>query len=118
MTTWDDIEIVTLAQVKQHLRLGSSTAEDADLTLKLAQAHALVLDYVDRPSDTDWHAGLLLWDDETAPKAIQAAILRQVGDLVRFRGDDDDPSEGKVDGTDLSPRVKQLLRMYRRPVLA
>ena len=44
--------------------------------------------------------------------------LRQFGDLVRFRGDDDDPSEVKVDGTDLSPRVKQLLRLYRQPVLA
>jgi hypothetical protein len=117
---WDDFELVTLAQGKAHLRLGSSTDQDADLELKLAQAHALVLDYIARPTDETWTATMDAWQGSpsTAPRAVQAAILRQFGDLVRFRGDDDDPSEARVDGTDLSPRVKQLLRFYRQPVLA
>lgn len=117
---WDDYEIVTLAQGKEHLRLGSSTDQDADLTLKLAQAHALVLDYIARPTDATWTATMATWvgSPSNAPRAVQAAILRQFADLVRFRGDDDDPVEARVDGTDLSPRVKQLLRLYRAPVLA
>lgn len=118
MATWDDIEIVTLAQAKQHLKRSTTTVEDDDLTLKLRQAHGLVLDYIDRPSDDAWHRQLLNWDDESAPAAVQAAILRQFGDLVRFRGDDADPSENRVDGNFLSPRVKQLLLMYRTPALA
>lgn len=112
---WSDVEIVSLDQAKQHIRRANYTAEDDDWTLKLAHAHGLVLDYVYRAAIED---EMLTWDDDTAPKAVQAAILRQFGDLVRFRGDDDDPSEYRVDGTDLSPRVKQLLRMYRQPVIA
>lgn len=117
LPTWDDVEIVSLAQAKQHLRITSST-EDADLALKLAQAHGLVLDYIARPSDADYLAEMEAWDDESAPKAVQAAILRQFADLCRFRGNDDDASEVRVDGNALSPRVKQLLKMYRDPALA
>jgi len=113
---WDDIEIVSLDQAKAHIRRDDSSDEDDLFELMLAQAHGLVLDYIDRPTDEDWHAEILAWDDESAPRAVQAAILRQFADLVRFRGDDEDTS--KVDGTDLSPRVKQLLRMYRTPVVA
>lgn len=113
---WDDVEIVSLDQAKQHLRLPTTSDEDEDLTLKLRQAHGLVFDYIARSADTAWTATMLAWDDSTAPAAVQAAVLRQFGDLVRFRGDDEDTN--KVDGTDLSPRVKQLLRMYRTPVIA
>lgn len=113
---WDDIEIVSLDQAKQHIG-ETSTERDDDLKLKLAQAHGLVFDYIARFSDTAWTAEMLAWDDETAPKAVQAAVLRQFGDLVRFRGDDDDPGK-REDGLDLSVRVKQLLRMYRTPVIA
>jgi hypothetical protein len=115
MARWDDVEIVSLDQAKQHLKLGSSTAEDDDLTLKLRQAHGLVLDYVYRVAIED---EMLEWDDETAPAAVQAAILRQFADLSRNRGDGDEAEEIKVDGNDLSPRVKQLLKLYRQPVIA
>lgn len=113
-TDWSDVEIVSLAQAKQHIRV-TWTDEDRDLEMKLAQAHGLVLDYVERAAISE---EMLTWDEDTAPKAVQAAILRQFGDLCRFRGDDDDSSEQDVDGNDLSPRVKQLLKMYRQPVIA
>lgn len=120
MPLWDDVEIVTLEQAKQHLRLGSSTDQDDDLTLKLAEAHALVLDYIARPSDEDWTAEMEAWGGSppTAPLAVRAAILRMFGNLCRFRGDDDDPSEVRVDGHNLPARVKQLLSHYRDPVLS
>lgn len=120
MPTWHDVRIVTLEQVKQHLRLplDSSCDDEADdLTLKLRQAHGLVLDYIARADDDDWTEEMLAWTKTTAPPAVQAAILRQVAHLWRFRGDDDDDGP-TVDGTDLTPRVKQLLRMYRDPVIA
>lgn len=118
MPLWTDVEIVTLAQAKAHLRI-TSAAEDADLALKLEDAHALVLDYVADSKDADYVTAMEAWDDETAPKAIRAAILRTFGDLTRFRGNDDDPSETRVDGTSaLSPRARQLLRLYRDPALA
>jgi hypothetical protein len=118
MPLWTDVVIVTLAQAKQHARITSST-EDQLLEDTLIDAHALVLDYVERPSDADHTAGMLTWDDETAPRPVRAAILRTFADLARHRGNDDDPSELRVDGTSaLSPRAKQLLRMYRDPALA
>lgn len=117
MPTWTDVEIVTLAQAKQHARI-TSAAEDADLALKLSDAHAIVLDYVANGKDDDYQADMLTWDDESAPGAVRAAILRQFRDLVRFRGDDDDPSEVRVDGSRMAPRVRQLLNHYRTPSIA
>lgn len=117
MPLWTDVEIVTLAQAKQHLRI-TTDAENQDLADKLADAHGLVLDYVASAKGADYEAVMLTWDDESAPRAIRAAILRQFGDLVRFRGNDDDPAEVRVDGSTISPRVRQLLRMYRDPALA
>lgn len=116
---WDDVEIVSPDQARQHARISEDewAAEEDDFTLKLLQAHALVLDYVLRPNDEDHEAEMLAWDEDTAPRAVQAAILRQFSDLVKFRGDDEDLA-GRADGTFLSPRVKQLLLMYRDPPLA
>src|SRR3954470_14309372 len=114
---WADVEIVSLEQGKAHIRRRDDTDEDDVFELMLRQAHGLVLDYIARASDVVWTAVMLAWDDETAPPAVQAAILRQFADLARFRGDDED-DKGAGDGTDLSPRVKQLLRMYRTPVVA
>lgn len=113
---WEEVEIVTLTQLKSHLRL-TGTDEDTDLQLKLDQAHGLVLDYIARLDDDDWTDEMLGWDGETAPKAVQAAILRQAGDLYRFRGDDEDVG-ANVSGLFLSPRVQQLLLMYRTPSIA
>lgn len=112
---WDDVEIVSVDQAKQHARITSSD-EDDDLALKLRQAHGLVLDYIDRPTDEDWHAELLTWDDSTAPAAVQAAILRMFQHLYRFRGDDE--PQKPEDGLGLPSHVTQLLRLYRTPALA
>jgi len=111
---FEDVELVTLDQAKVHAGITDSD-RDEDLTLKLEEAHALVLDYISRPDD-DWTAEMEAWDGDTAPRAVRAAVMRQFADLVRFRGDDDDAA--KVNGYDLSPAVAQLLRRYRDPALA
>ena len=114
---WEETEIVDLETAKLHVR-ESSDEEDDLLAVYLAHAHALVLDYVSNARDDDYVAEMEAWDDETAPKAVQAAILRQFAELRRFRGDDDIVDEVKVTGTELSPRVKQLLMRYHDPTLA
>jgi hypothetical protein len=113
---WDDIEIVSLDLAKAAVRCTTSDEDDLD-KIYLAQAHALVLDYVQNARDDDYIAEMLTWDDETAPRAVQAAIMRQFADLRRFRGNDDS-NDVKIDGNFLSPRVLQLLKMYHDPTLA
>lgn len=115
-------EIVTLDQVLEHLNLNGGQGE-ADLELKIAAATQLVCEYIaDRqPEDEDWIAEIESWGfgSPEPPKIIVMAILMQVGEFYRFRGDDmatDRPPSG--DGTDLSPIVKRLLHRYRSPSLA
>lgn len=108
--------LVTLAQAHRHLReqftlgLSPPSNDELDLELKLAQAEAIVLNYVTVPSPPEWT------DDTDVPPAIAAAILLQLGELWRFRGDDEKGAE-QTDGH-LSPSVTNLLRRYRDPALA
>ncbi len=101
---------VTLAQAAAHLRIeanlpGSPQTPDPDLVLKLAQAEAVVLDYIknDAPDNSP---------------VINAAILLQLGELWRFRGDDLESQNAKQTSGDLSPVVTNLLRRWRDPALA
>ena len=78
-----------------------------------------MLDYVADAKSDAYVTEMEAWDDESAPRAVRAAILRTFGDLHRFRGNDDDPSEARVAGEfALSPRARQLLRLYRDPAIA
>ncbi len=104
--------LVTMGHVKDHLRI-TTDQEDLDLELKITQASAIVLGYIDRP-DVDWRATIDGWTYATVPAAVQAAVLLQVGDLYQFRGDETD----KRDRDDLAPGVARLLQRYRDPVLA
>ena len=56
------------------------------------------------------------WDSTTVPALVQAAILLQLGELYRFRGDDQE--HGAQTPGDLSPLVTNILRRYRDPALA
>lgn len=112
--------LVTLQQAVDHLNrqdivLGASpmSPEERDLTLKLLAAEGIVLDYLKIPSESP------LWFDELdTPPLIQAAILLQLGELWRFRGDDVDGQGPKHTDGDLSPIVTNILRRYRDPALA
>ena len=109
-------QIVTLAQVKKHLRVASYD-EDDDIIDKLDQATSLVLDYVYRDDD-DWLETILAWTPSTAPRSIQAAILVQCAELYRFRGDDLPNEAPKREHGFLSPAVTAYLHRYRDPSIA
>jgi hypothetical protein len=121
------VELVTLDQAKQHLKLSlDADSEDDDLQLKLFVAHELVIDYLtQRVSDADaWSATVSAWTAETAPKRVLAAILVQFAHLYTFRGDDGPNEVGgrwkaEVQGDigAISPDVIMLLYRFRDPAI-
>lgn len=111
--------IVSMQQASDHLRLGlefggsPETADDdmtsRDLALKVAEAEAIVLDYLKVPED-----GSPLWEpSERALPVIQAAIKLVLSALW-------DDREGAGEGDYLAENgpVARLLRRYRDPALA
>lgn len=86
---------VSNEMVIAHLK-GVDEAEGFDIDAKVRVAQALVLKHIDRESYTGW-------SDDTDPDAdtefaiVQAAILKVLMNLYRFRGDDEelyDPLDG------------------------
>jgi hypothetical protein len=113
------VDLVTLAQAKDHLRITTVLGDpsDADLDLKRAQAQAIILEYC--TTTAHWREVALTWDATTVPFAVQAAILLELGELWRFRGDDRaDEGPAATDGFDLAPAIRALLTRSRDPVLA
>jgi hypothetical protein len=105
--------LVTVAQAVSHLRLPIVLGTDpidpreTDLRMKLAAAEAVVFDY------------LKTYDiAEDRKPVVQAAILLQLGELWRFRGDDQAGDGPATTAGDLSPVVTNLLRRLRDPALA
>jgi len=112
--------LISLEHAKRHLRLGESLDQDREVAETLAAAEAIVLDYVvQRRTDTAspfWVTTVASWDTVTVPPAIAAAVLLQLGELWRFRGDDE--AAPKNEHGYLSPRVVALLHRYRDPAIA
>lgn len=117
-------DLVTLEHGVRHLKLGpyvggSPLSErEADVQAKLDAAEAIVLTHIARADDADWTAEIAAWTDVTVPRRIQAAILLQLGELWRFRGDDAAQDIPKREPGFLSPTVDALLKNYRDPALA
>lgn len=109
------MELIDLDQAKAHLRI-THDAWDDDVQLKLDLAHAVVADYISREDD-DWAAEIESWDDESAPKQVIAAVLVQLGELWRFRGDQMDGDQQPLKHGWLSPQVVSLLHRTRDPVV-
>jgi hypothetical protein len=112
------VSLITIDQAKAHLRIDTVSASppdaaEVDLTLKMEAAEAIILDYLKVPVTSP-----PLWTDETdVPPLVSAAILLQLGELYRFRGDDDGKADREPSGS-LSPLVEGMLRRYRDPALA
>lgn len=112
------MSLITLAQAKAHLRIDTVSVSptdpaEADLILKMIAAEHIVLDYLKVVSVSP-----PLWTDETdVPPLVSAAILLQLGELYRFRGDDDGKADRESAGS-LSPMIEGILRRYRDPALA
>lgn len=104
--------LITYEQAVAHLKqqgvLDVSPA-DADLTLKVQQASAIVLVHLKRPAE---------WDVDSDPSddpefaIVQAAVLKVLGNLYRFRGDDEKAA------APVSEDVVAMLSMLRDPSLA
>lgn len=104
--------LVTYAAAVNHLRqqgVLDLSPEDSDLASKIEQASALVLVHLKRPAE---------WTAETNPAddpefaIVQAAVLVVLGNLYRFRGDDENAP------APVSERVVAMLSMLRDPSLA
>lgn len=120
------VELVTLDQVKQRLKLPlDTTAEDDDLNLHLLIAHEEVMDYVtqrlvvedDEDSEAEhdeWIETVDGWTAETAPKRVLGAILAQSVYRYRYRGDDE-KAPSREQGQTLCREAENLLYRLRDP---
>lgn len=119
--------LITKQQAIDHLRLplevGSPNSEvasamDRDLTMKMQQASALVLDYlkVSLTSPPDWDA-----EAGTVPLVIQLGTLVQLAEIWRFRGDDAgtvEQNRQKGEPGDICQQAKDYLYRWRDPAIA
>lgn len=110
--------LVTYATAASHLKLLDLTSDpdvQAEVMRYLAEAQGLVLRHIkfvqrDPP-----------WTEETDPAVdgdfaiVQAGILTVLGNLWRFRGDDEASAAGNGP---LTPRVAELLSQLRDPSFA
>jgi len=112
--------MVTLAQAKAHLRITTPDGhpDDADLQEKLAGAEAAIARFVAR---SEMGAALVAgWTaPEVTPPDARYAVLLQLGEAWRFRGDDLGAATApRVGDGDFSPTVLGLLRRFSHSVLA
>lgn len=110
--------LVPLATALAHLRLvpstGSPNPYEDDVQLKLDQATAIVLIHIKRQNYDEWSENT---DPATDPEfaLVQAAILKVLGNLYRFRGDDSQ-IPGAVEGP-MTPDIVRMLEPLRMPTL-
>ncbi|WP_277971754.1 head-tail connector protein [Pantoea agglomerans] len=106
------IELVTLEQAKDHLRVDDD-AGDSDLTLKIQSGSAAVLSYIQgsRELVVDESGGLI----EGEPlKRVQTALLVLLGYLDRNRNGED---ADKLAQGELPFSVTMLIYDLRRPTI-
>jgi hypothetical protein len=102
------------------------TDAELDLQLLIAEASAVVRAYVtQRRADEgspSWADEVAAWDadgsPDTVPERIRAATLHLLGDLHRFRGDDEHGVAPPLTENQLPARVRMLLDPYRDPAVS
>lgn len=109
---------MTVAHAKAHLRRPELPDDDPDLLQKMAAAEAAILRYVRKePYGQEQSATWL--DPASTPADVQHAILLQLDELDRFRGNDlDRDGPARDPGSEFSPAITALLRRWATPVLA
>ena len=100
--------LIDTDMAKHHLRGHDVDAALPDLELKMAQAEAIVLAYIKHPTDHGW----TLASTEPDFLVVQAVILKVLGNLFLFRGDDEE-SRGP-----LTKDLEWALQLIRKPTLA
>jgi hypothetical protein len=100
-------DLLTFDEAKAHLRVLDS-GHDAEIQRKLAQASAIVRDYLKADADP-------AWDAATTPLPVQAATLLLLTSLYEHRGDDGAPSDYAAATWG---EVERLLVRFRSPAIA
>jgi len=106
--------LVSIVRACAHLQLPIALDTDPrdplqdELEFKLLTATAIVLNYL-KVVPPEWV------DPDTTPCDVQAAILIQLGELWRFRGDDLEGQGSKQTDGYLSMVITNLLRRWRDP---
>ncbi|ELY4393287.1 phage gp6-like head-tail connector protein [Cronobacter sakazakii] len=106
------IELVTLPQAKEHLRIDDD-AGDADLTLKIQAGSAAILAYVQGSRDLIVNSDGALIEGEPL-RRTQTALLMLLGWLDRNRGGEE---EEKLQQGELPFSVTMLIYDLRRPTI-
>lgn len=108
------IELVTLPQAKEHLRIDiDEDAGDADLTLKIQAGSAAILAYVQGSRDRIVSSDGALIEGEPLLRT-QTALLMLLGWLDRNRGGEE---EEKLKQGELPFSVTMLIYDLRRPTI-
>lgn len=112
-------QLVTMAQAKAQLKITTPDGDpgDADLLMKLEQAEAIILNRIN--AAPYWRPITATWTAATVPRDAHAAILRELVELSRFRGDD--PANVGPDSTkdgELTTLIRMLLVRYCDQVIA
>jgi hypothetical protein len=122
--------LVTLDQARRHLKIPTSgspaTSEhDAEIAEKLTQAEAVVREWVGqrRMDGAAWAAEVAAWDLDASPPVLPpdqvvSAVLLQLGDLWRYRGDDLETERPTRELGELARGVTALLYRLRDPSLS
>lgn len=106
------IELVTLPQAKEHLRIDDD-AGDADLSLKILAGSAAILAYVQGSRDLIVSSDGALIEGEPL-RRTQTALLMLLGWLDRNRGGEE---EEKLQQGELPFSVTMLIYDLRRPTI-
>ncbi|MBV2177331.1 head-tail connector protein [Klebsiella aerogenes] len=106
------IELVTLEQAKEHLRIDDDAADD-DIKLKIQSGSAALLSYIQGSRELVVNSSGVLTEGEPL-KRVQGALLILLGYLDRNRGGEE---EEKLKQGELPLSVTMLIYDLRRPTI-
>ena len=133
------MRLIRWEQAVEHLRLTIPDASpltsglESDIRLKIEIAEEMVLSYVNQrigeDASSEWAGEVALWNTDlsgTSPSAslpvpyrVQGAVLIQLAELNRYRGDDHDSDTARREiGATLHPRAVACLYRMRDPAIA
>lgn len=98
--------LISLADAKLALHI-TDPARDAEVTLYLEQASALIFEYIGARADPTW-------DETSAPATVQAGTMKLLCHLYEHRGDD----AADDHGTKIWAELSETLMRARDPGIA
>lgn len=101
---------VSVDVIKQHLNV-IGTDQDDLIAVYLENAHGIVMGRLERSTTDSVVLGVFAgWDEDSTPREIRAAVMKQCAELHRFRGDD---QYSPVDAYGrLSPQIESLIASW------